>query len=408
MTETEKYIKEALQISPNKNIRLKESDFEPTDNLFISRTQYKEKAFSWVNNEQHLEILVDQTFENPLYGKTDKEGNAIFPSNTFMRQVVPTSNTILLVHDFVRDSFSNMRNTYERGIQISGNSAGPFGYLRATKAYINVNKQYANFLTQLSLEFTNFVLNNNPKKIMNFNDMVTFFKDFLVLKKQNITRSAYILSSETDTFSAGLSLSLADDDLNNDLNKYVAYVSDPNFSFFMTMCYKFGFTIDKSFPWIIHYNFNYGDFNNVIKKYGQTDYNDMIEKRFFKSFYTDIDILKRFIVYAYNSLYANDPIVFFVDSVSNCDIVTVKGSLRQSITKEIVDEKYNDLFWLKYYFDIRLYEEKINLSAGLYKTAIERIERNYKYLGNTKALEFLNRFVNSKRTKISTTDLLGY
>jgi hypothetical protein len=395
-------------IVEDKKIILKESDSEPTNDLFKSRTTYRDEAFLWVNNERHLEILVDQTFEKPLFGRVDQNGSAIFPSDKFLKQLVPTSNTILLVHDFIKDAFLTMKGHYDRGIQITQNKTGPFSTLYATKAYVSVHTQYANYLTNLSQEFIDFIVANNSRKILTFDDMLVFFKDYLVINKKLATRTAFILSDKADPFCGGLSISLATDDTNNDFNKYTNYISDPNFSHLLSICYKHGFTVDKSIPWVIHYNFNYGNFNTIIKKYGHTGYNDMIEKRFFKSFYTDIKILKNFITYAYNALLSTEPSIYVVDKISNCDIVTVKDTLREKVTAEAINNKYNDLYWLKYYFEIRLIEEDITVSAGLYDSVIERIERTYKYLNYTSSLEFINSFINSKKIKITPSEILSY
>lgn len=388
----------------------KEDSDHPADILYQSRQNYKLDATSWVA-PVYQPILIDQTVERPFYGRIDLQGNAIFPSEKFLTQITPTNNSIFIAHNFVTDSFARMRDYFTKGINSlpPANSEGPYNDLRSTKAFISVHKIYSDFLNELSQNFTVYVQKLPKNKIATFDDMLNEFLFFLRDTESIFTRSKFILSDKCDPFTGGCSIAISETDTNKDYEKYETYIKDPNFSFFLECCLRFGFSVDKYIPWNIHYNFNYGDFKRLMQEsYGTRDYEDLIQKRFYKAFYTDIKILKDFLLYLYNISVVNNKVLLVDVDINKCENAVVTEITREQLTRAYISSKYDDRFWLKYYLDIKLHEEKIVISEAKYKDLVLNINNLSVYAGFIKALEFLNAFILQNKKPIDLQHLKLY
>jgi hypothetical protein len=388
----------------------KEDSDHPANILYQSRQNYKLDATSWVA-PIYQPVLIDQTTERPFYGRTDSQGNAIFPSERFLKQITPTNNSIYMAHDFVKDSFSKMRDYYTKGINSLpvANSEGPYNDLRSQKAFISVHKIYSDFLNDTSQNFANYIHKFSKNKVATFDDLLDEFLYFLRDTERNVTRSKFILSDACDPFTGGFSIALANADTNKDYEKYETYIKDPNFSFFLDCCLRFGFSVDKYIPWNIHYNFSYGDFKRTIQQsYGAQDYEDLIQKRFYKAFYTDIKILKDFLLYLYNISVVNNQILLVDVDINKCQNAVASEISREQLTREYINSKYDDKFWLKYYLQIRMHEEAIVISEARFKELILNINNLSNYSGFIKALEYLNTFILQNKKPIDLQHLKTY
>jgi len=281
-----------------------------------------------------------------------------------------------------------------------------------------MHKNYTNHLTRYNFAIINYIKQtNSEKKIKSFKDFVKYFMFFL---KQYpglliITRSKFIKSKFNPPMSTGLSIELASEDFDNDLKKFNTYVRDENFPFLVECCKRFSFLVDKDAPWRIHFDFNSPQSLVYMKRYGLNSKKDFFDKRYYKAYYTDIKIIKNFLMHIYKTYTQNDNILSFVVDVNSCNAPVLETIEMPNITEKQIDLDFDDMFWLKYYFDIRILEEKINFSNAAYKKIVLDVENILKYgrvINDVSryetALSYLNAEINANINKVLLIDSIKF
>jgi len=78
----------------------------------------------------------------------------------------------------------------------------------------------------------------------------------------------------------------------------------------------------------------------------------------------------------------------------------VKEIERKDIAETAFKEKYGDMFWLKFYLDVRLLENKIKWSAGKYSRVLKKAYGYFKILDTDTAFRYINKEIKKR--------LIGY
>ena len=71
-------------------------------------------------------------------------------------------------------------------------------------------------------------------------------------------------------------------------------------------------------------------------------------------------------------------------------------SLVKKINPSEYDETYDDLFWLKIYYRVKLNEVGITLPSGALTLEMNNIEQNYNYVDFDSSLEYINKKIKSQ------------
>jgi hypothetical protein len=362
-------------------IFLKNSNNFNTRELFDSRQNYKNIYTNF--NKKYQNILYDKFFETPFYGRIDSFGDSVFPSESSLKELNPKISNFLFVHDFVKDAFSEMDSYFRSGLLTNRlNNSGPYSSLIPRKTFSSVNKQYSDFLIKFNNAFFSYINNiYNKKNILNFKDYIFCFLNFLNEQPGIIifTRSKFIQSNYCDPLTSGLSISLSLEGSDNDFNKLEIFLKDNNFPFFMESCKRHAFFIDKNSPWLINFDFNSPASIKYINKYNLKNKEEVFEKRFYKSFYTDLKIIKEFLHYSYNVYISSENKIDFVIDVDKCFSPVIEGILREPISIKNAQQDYSNFEWLKIYFDILLVEEKIVIKQSKYNQILLDLQNILKY-----------------------------
>jgi hypothetical protein len=400
-------------------IFLKDSNDFDANQLFLSRENFKKEIYPlFIDRFQGM--LYDQFLEKPYFGRADKDGNSIFPSEKFLKELDPKVSNFLFVHDFVKDAFIELDAYFKNGIGTKKlkTQQTPYASLLPRQTFISSNKGYSDYLNKFNIIFSQYLTSvYGKKKILNFNDFLDAFINFL--KEQPgmvvVTRTKYLLSNLCDKFSSGFSIALSLDQYDNDLNKLEVYVKDNNFPFFLESCRRHSFSVDKNAPWLIHFDFNSPASKKYLDKYSLKDENDIYEKRFYKAFYSDITILKKFLIHCYSSYIINDPTINLVVDVDNCLSPKMQKITRENMNLQKLNLTYTDLQILKLYFDIRILEEKLELKKSKYDKTLVDTQNILRYGASVNdgnkfesALSFLNDFIKKNKHTVKTEELLTY
>lgn len=361
-------------------LKLKSDDDLEANQLYLAREQYK-TSIDFVDPYFHS-VFVDRYNEDVGLLTTDRDGASIFLSENFLFELPPKKENFIFVHDFVKEAFKDLDAYYSRGLASGKLNKKTSNYmsLAPLKGYTGIHKNYSVYLTN----YRNILLSDLrsrklDKKILTFTSFVDFFLQFLTLEKGiYFTRSAFIKSKLSDPFADGLTIALGASEMSNDIKKYESYTLDPNFPFFLESCRRFSFLINKNAPWIIHFDLYSPKGAEYMKNVKINNINDLKEKRYYKSFYSDIQVMKDFLEHAYSIFVLDAEAVDFVTSIDRCGNPIIDRQFKEKNVKDAIS-KLSESYWLKIYFQVRLIEENIELSKDKFDVYFTEIKNTLEY-----------------------------
>ena len=136
---------------------------------------------------------------------------------------------------------------------------------------------------------------------------------------------------------------------------------------------KFGFLIDKNAPWRLVANINSPAMKEYMNNYGLHTGN-LFDTCFVKTFQYDIQNLKVYLKQMYAAFTSLSPT--YMKECPNHNVV-VK---REKVNSQEYDKFYDDLFWLRTYYRIKLNEVGIRLPKAALKIEMRNVENSYKYI----------------------------
>lgn len=384
------------------------NEYEARD-LFNTRDSFKKNAYSNFKDKYQV-ILSDQLFEKPFFGRVDSNNNSIFVSEKFLKELSPKLKSFMYVQDFVKDAFSDLDDYYKRGLATKKikTSGTPYAGLVPRKTFISVHKQYSDYVNKFTNILVPYIRRTYlSKEILGIEDFIDAFMGFLKEQPGDVifTRSKYISSSLCSSMISGLSISLTMDDHSNDLAKYNSYIQDSNFPFFLESCRRHCFVVDKNAPWMIHFDFESPYAKNYLDKYNLPNFNTVLESRFYKAYYSDIQIIKSFLVHAYAVYISAENVASFVVDIDGCNHPIIQKTTREVVSIDTLQTgKYNDLYWIKKYLDIRLLEESLELNNATYRQLLLDVQQILRYGSRSgeqdhygSALTYLVSFIEEKK-----------
>ena len=179
-----------------------------------------------------------------LYGRIDRDGNAVQLNDSALVQVFAGQKTEFVV-DFVKDAFDFLKNEIGRlnmGSHIERNSLfRPSGF-KVYKAWREGDLEY-NYYHYLNKMYTDFVQNylqegRRFEKIVDFESFLITFSGYLsrIAYRFPLTKTGFILSYHCSPFVSGLAIEVAKakHGSSNDM-RTLNYTKDPNFTMIKKM-----------------------------------------------------------------------------------------------------------------------------------------------------------------------------
>ena len=372
------------------------NDLESLD-AFDERLVYKQASFSTTDV-----IPLDMIYEKPFYGKVDKDGNAIYPTEINMVQI-PGSG-LLLLHDFVAKAFkelSEMLNIQIRSKNKHFAALFPNGF-RAVSATKNFHVLYqTHFVSNVYNVFLNDYISSTSRKrhLRNFEDFIDYFVSFSFSMQDQfpITKTGFIMSPQCPNEISGLIVDVDGSSKEDDSVKYENYLSKAMFRNYLRFAASFGFYVDKNCPWRLAANLDHPTMTEKYMAAFGTSYNNnsVFEDYFYKSEHYSYEDFKSRMWYGYKQLLVDEDTTSYgmTAKVKNCmnpayaDILShnYRTVFEEGFLEEISDDydgefqaDYPDLFFLPPYFKIRLAESGKNLSEQQYNAKLKKILDVYK------------------------------
>ena len=399
------------------------SNFLASDMLFEERLFYREKAFEQIEGQDFG--LLDMWTSVLQFGKTDLDGLPIYPSEYYLKQVTSAVDQNIFAINFVVDAFEEMVFNVEDYIRKAG-SILELGALEGSTIFpLNVKKAwqsptalYHEHVSAMYESFTNDYLSNKHSKVLVFEHFVKYFIDFChnAAEEVPIFFSSFMESIYCPLNINGYTIEIDDAPCDNDQLKFVDFIDTPLFEIYRRFAITHGFMIDKNVPWRLIANFNHPKMKSAAQKeiFLGEDYSlrKMFNIMFKQAASLDIELMKFHMASFYNNYVSFRPIVD-VPYEKNCFIAGTtlkKGIARRSpITAFAPDQsldvqspyyiKYNDSFWLNFYYQIKLIESKFDMAQVKMNKNMRRFMSNYRLKGLDSTTKMILSDINNYREK---------
>lgn len=224
-------------------------------NLIKKKKELTEKYyFSFVPSERFY-----------YYGRFNERGGVIYPKKEFLEQI--DSSMIL---NFLVNPFLNLKNSMNFG-KLRGLLNGDNEKLQQIKVYnktVDIEQEYNSYIediidstVQRIINQSDVYIGTNKEKInvVDVDSLLDFvLNEFTedVLKKLPLTFEQYCSQGIISSVSFGLIIEIDNHDYNDEEYKLTQYYNNQDFVFFIKMCNKYGFHIDKNIPWRLYPKLN--------------------------------------------------------------------------------------------------------------------------------------------------------
>ena len=199
-----------------------------------------------------------------LYGRIDRDGNAIYLNDANLDQIYTGEQGTEFALDFVCDAFDFLKN-YVRKLANTGGMQGnslfrPLDF-RVEKAWRSGDLEYS-YYRYLNRLYTDFVqnyleVNRRFEEITDFDSFLKSFSKYMasIAYYFPLTKTGYILSYHCSPFISGMMVEVAPERHGLQYNKRaIEYTTDANFLAIKNAAKKFGFMMDRNAPWRLVFN----------------------------------------------------------------------------------------------------------------------------------------------------------
>ena len=155
--------------------------------------------------------------------------------------------------DFVVDAFSSIKNRIKRAVfQGAIPKDDPYlSSIRAFKGFQSPIAAYEEYIARMLQNYNDIFLQDYT--VNNFDDYYKFFLDFSIRIGYNypMTFSGFQRSKQSNIFTTGLAVSIADFPIDDDSNKEEYFIDSPVFPLFKNICLNNGMILAENSPWVM-------------------------------------------------------------------------------------------------------------------------------------------------------------
>ena len=367
--------------------------------MYFYRKLYKDTALP---KKEALDLFVaDHWYNIPHYGCVNTNYDAVFPSEAYLKQVRPATDTIMAIN-FVTDAFKDFASRIKQSIfvkKVDREESFLEGWA-ARRAWASPHALYHDHMETVYDAFFYSIPNSEDQKITNFSSFIKVFRRVIVTLLNEgywipLTRSEYILSRHATPRVSGLGIETAELDHSIDVIKE-KYLTDRNFEYYKNTAVQFGFMVDKNAPWRLIANLTSPMMEKYMSVYGITADTllglpeEVFSTSYYKAYESDIDSLKEYMRIFYNTYVTTRP-----ETKVNGNVVVRSPALWD--WNELRGARYNQKYWLEYYLYIRSKEAKIDWEDYVFKKKHRKIVHIQKRLDYSSALSYINDEIKKER-----------
>lgn len=355
---------------------------------FFQRKRYGKEIFV-----SFLPTPLDLWNDRNLFGKIDFNGNAVYPSEAFLKMI--SNENSIFVLNFVADAFNAFKNFVSQmkmKNKISQNSI--ITNLNPVSGWQSVNVLYHEYIKIVYQSFSTFVKENRREK--EFLDVKSFVKlmfDFchqLILKDFPISKTAFIKSKFCSNQVSGLMIEISSENHDDDKNKVEKFINDPNFHFYLRSARKFGFKVDKNAPWRLIADLKSPNLEKFLLQ-NTISLDTIFEKHYYLSYQVDRQSMTAYFYSFYSSFISSIDQVVQIERNRSFEKKQINPFSFKDLQNELDDQK-----WISFYSSIRSLEEKIDQVEN-FNLSVEQVLQS---VGFEKSLHFLNEKLKSRNLSI--------
>tara|TARA_R100001163_G_C5051016_1_gene187797 strand:- start:61 stop:1239 length:1179 start_codon:yes stop_codon:yes gene_type:complete len=347
--------------------------------------------------------------DNLLYGRVDLDGDTVHANEYYLKPVITSRNEEILCMNFVADAYEDFRYSiktqYVNRLKIDEFFTTDW---EAERAWESPHSFYDKRVSDINQVFIkgNLFFKNNKDSVKNMDDFLKiFFNDFYLSTNGTLplTKSGVLCSKFYNPSSTGMCIEISRDSTELESVKFDKFIKSPNFEFYLLTAAKHGFIVDKNAPWRLIANLSSPQMHKYMALYN-LDNSNVFETCFVKTHLYDIANLKVYMRQMYDYFLSISPNYTEKQPVfdnqkcpadQQLDKIIVK---REPFNMDDYNLKYNDIFWLKLYYRLKLTEKNIQQSTSLLSGEIKRIQQIYNSLDFDQTLDYIN-----KRIKLQTS-----
>lgn len=365
--------------------------------LMFERSQYGLYAFL-ENNGTGPEQVLDFNFaERTLYGRINRQHDAIVPKQEFITSVRGSNNntSTITAMNFVNDQFTDFQTHFFRATQMAliPQDDGILSEVVATRGYDDPYAIYRKYSSGLMTEYYDSYLTDRVAKILNLDDFLINFIYFLKEKGPNdpITLSGFQRSNHSNIFTSGLTIDLASLPFDNDEITQDLMLDNKAFAFYLNLAKQYGFSVNKRNPGVLTSNvyalFEDQEIGMPIKKYRErypllTNLNSMFSTQFEKTLYQDLKHLKLLLKKYYN--------YFVTKNAIYKDIYVCGKVTKTNVYKRMYIDDIHDDIIINMYINIRNIEERKPFTDTELNVMINQSIRINK-ISSTKMIDYIDK-----------------
>jgi len=328
--------------------------------LYFQRLMYKEEIYP-----SNLITPLDTWYDKQYYGVVDRTQNTIIPQLANLAPITKSTTENLLALNFVArafDKFAIKMQSATIGRVLASNGNTKILNMTARRAYKDPSRLYQSYLQQLYSSFTNTLSEKQQREIVDFRTFVAAFARHMTIVASTVpvTKTNYLLTNIVSVLNSGLAISIDNGPPEDDEYKYTNWINDPNFDFYIKAAKKFGFSVNKNIPWVLTADLFSDAMMEHLDPYLTDDYELITKNNFFETYYektylTDIQNLKNYLVNSYTLFLTNNPIYQTREHKPQCDKTTIKTFNRSHLPAN-VGGILTDKYMLDLYLNLRSIE----------------------------------------------------
>jgi len=365
----------------------KSSNIETSSELFNKRIVYSARLL-----RSRAGSLVDFSFaEKAFYGKTNRNFVPIVASQQLLpfknfRSVGNPQQTEQAI-SFVVDAFEAMAQQFKKAQQLGKIASNDpnLTNLKVYKSYVNNNITYQAYKQQ----FISAVKQNLD--ISNINNFDSFVKELLstisnITKRYPMSMPAYVKSGFNSLTYSGLGVEIAEADYNNDEQKISNFVNSKNWNFYVNTCNSYGFMIDVNTPWRLIADLDSVAMLGYSSRYGINSLQSTIDLGFITTHNSYFNSLTSELLQLYNEVVPR--------SIILNDECGAKVIQTEQYTLQTLQQKYNNEYFLNFYFNLRFLEEENTFNLSERDKIIKDCLQIARAVNNKTALQNFELYIN--------------
>ena len=371
-----------------------EKNDEGTRNLFEKRNYYNSQL-----SKTGYKNVVDFNFgERFFYGRVKRTFTPMVLGATVkkFKKAVAKEHGLGAVN-FVVDAFNDMAQQFQRCATYGSiDPSDPFlTNIKIYRAYQNPNNLYKTHKEQYFGAIAE-IFRIQDIKVRDFDDFIDKLMPVLqkTLRRNPLTKTGFIKSKRCPILCSGLALEIADIDPSVDQRKIDQFVNSKNWKFYLNACASYGFMVDKRMPWRIVADIGNSPTRSPMldyaEKYGLTNPTAILSNYYIDAHWAYWHQFRTDMLNLYNGVKLRN----FLE-LDDCEGKVVSRRVTPvTYTVRSFLKRYSENRFLKLYFNIRIFEEEINMTDNEKSLLVDDCIEIYQRDDHNAALNAFERIIN--------------